>query len=168
MIVLPLIAATLALSACDEGCDLAAYTGMRVALVSAAAAPAAFAAGTCVVYTDMPVDTKNPDAFGDKLVHIGQSVHQCLTGSVAVTLADEPAAFYSETLWFRIAGSCPGNFYGCFVIQCRTVDVDLASGKAAPCPVGVPMAAWSPECWQHFYAVLGHEVMHGWLGAFHA
>ena len=50
--------------------------------------------------------------------------------------------------------------------------VQMISAAPAPpttwdgCAAG--MDNWSDACWGQFYAVLGHEVAHGWLGSFHA
>ena len=81
----------------------------------------------------------------------------------------------AEQLWFRIDGQCPASdkpgwhVYGCFSLQCRTVDTNLGYiGPQSVCTPGAPMSEWSADCWNQFYAVLGHEVMHGWLGRFHS
>jgi hypothetical protein len=168
MIFLVPLAVVALLSGCNEGCERAGYTAMTVALVQGAPASASFPGG-CAIYTDLPVDTQNPDQHGEALRHIGASVYECLVGaSRNVTTLGAPA-FYSEQLWFRIDGDCPdARHYGCFDFKCRTINTDLAHiGPQAVCPAGAPMPAWTEACWTQFYTVLGHEVMHGWLGAFH-
>lgn len=154
----PLLAVLLV--ACEPACDLSGYTPMRVQLVAGSPAPAVYGAG-CVVTTGISHDG-NPDAHPDELRHIGESVYQCLTGT-AQTGAATGTAFYDETLWFRIDGECRAR--GCFSLTCRTVDTNLA-GIGAGCPPGPE--GWSEACWTQFYKVIGHEVMHGWLGEFHA
>ena len=94
---MPLLA--LSLSGC-EGCDYSGYTAMRVLLVSDAANPPALLqdGGTkgCIVYTDIPVDTKDPDQYGPQLQHIGQSVYDCLRGNVAATVCAGPSMTATE------------------------------------------------------------------------
>lgn len=155
---------------CKGGCRLEGYVPLQVSLVYGEAMAPAIADGGCVVYTDLSPLTRNPDAEGDKLAHIGKSVYECLTGQVGAVVSETPEAFYSEVLNFRIDGYCPGpKYYGCFGLSCRTVDTVLGHiGPQAICPAGAPMEQWSEACWRQFYAVLGHEVMHGWLGAFHS
>ena len=155
------------LAGCDD-CDLSGYTPLRVQLVEAAPAPPTTWDG-CAVYTDIPHDG-DPDSHGEALRHIGQSVYECLTGK-AVQAKATGTAFYDERLNFRIAGECPDKpgftYYGCFREECSTIDTNLAHiGPQQEC-IGVAMADWQETCWAQFYAVLGHEVAHGWLGEFH-
>lgn len=162
---LPLI---LALTGCkDESCDRTGYEPLRVFLVSAEPAPAAAVSGGCVVYTDMPVDTQDPDRAGtpDTQRHIGEGIYQCLTGgATGDASAHSGDAFYTEVLWFRIDGQC--QFRGCFSYECRAVDTNLSAIGLPEC-VGVGMTQWSDACWTQFYKVLAHETAHGWLGRFH-
>ena len=154
---------------CD-GCDLSGYTPLTVALVAGSPAVAATEGG-CIVYTDIPHDG-NPDAHPAQLRHIGASVYGCLSGT-ATTVADRATgAFYEDRLHFRIDGQVPqrsdGKFYyGYWREECSTIDTNLAHiGPQQEC-IGVAMADWQETCWAQFYAVLGHEVAHGWLGSFH-
>jgi hypothetical protein len=184
MIRWPLLAAALLSGCASSGgssllCDRAGCTPLRVFLVSAAPAPsvAVVAPGKtkgCAVYTDLPPSTKEPDAYGPALRHIGESVYRCLTGVAAVVADDPPTSFYHEQLWFKIDGNChaldhPGyTAYGCFDYSCRSINTNLGHiGPPAVCPSGTPMAQWTDACWTQFYTVLGHEVTHGWLGNFH-
>lgn len=175
-VVAVLLAFLLGVAGCRD-CDVAGYTPLRVFLVSGAEMPAAAVENGresgCIVYTDLPVDTKEPDQYGAALRHIGEGIYQCLTHKTAATVSAEPGgAFYQERLWFRIDGQCQvkPNFttYGCFDLTCRTINTEVGHiGPTSVCTRGAPMSEWTPECWTQFYAVLGHEVMHGWLGEFH-
>ena len=153
----------------DDGCGLNSQA-QEIALVSGT--PSVGINGdVCVIYTDIPVDVVYPDSYGEQMRHVGESVYACLNGTVTNTVPlGEP--FYQEQLRFKIDGSCPEKegitYYGCFYLDCRTVNTELAHiGPPSICPRGQAMADWSPDCWTQFYKVLGHEVMHGWLGRFH-
>lgn len=148
------------LPACTN-CDFDGYEPMFVMLISSSPSQAVRALGGCAIYTDLSPEQQNPDAERPKLVHIGRGVYECLTGS-APHGDDAPAAYYEETLWFRIDGVCPWR--GCISYECRTIDTNL-SDIGAGCPAG--MGAWDALCWEQFYAVIGHEVMHGYLGRYH-
>ena len=170
-----------ALAGCAS-CELDGYTPLTVALVSGSPAVAATEGG-CIVYTDLTADTvrrahepKPPPevsaAAAEGLRHIGASVYGCLSGT-ATTVADRATgAFYEDRLHFRIDGQVPqrsdGKFYyGYWREECSTIDTNLAHiGPQQEC-IGVAMADWQETCWAQFYAVLGHEVAHGWLGSFH-
>ena len=163
--------ALLSVACHDDHCNLSGYTPMVVTLVAGEPVPPT-SDGGCTIYTDLMANSPNPDAEGDKLRHIGESIYQCLTGTVPSAHAPE-ATLYQERLNFRLDGQCPEGqdgftYYGCFSYECRTVDTELAHiGPAAVCPRGQPMVEWSEACWSQFYTVLGHEVVHGWLGGFH-
>ena len=154
--------AGLLLSGCKT-CDRDGYQPQTVMLASGP--PSAVYAGDerCAIYTDMPTDTKNPDQYRDKLALIGKGAYGCLTGT-AQHGTGAPAAFYEEELWFRIDGEC--QYRGCFDFQCRAIDTEIGRIGLAEC-AGVKMPQWSDACWDQFYAVLGHEITHGWLGKFH-
>lgn len=162
-------------SGCNDGsCELGGYTPQSVALVSGE--PAVVMSGNeCVVYTNLPVDTTNPDQYGAQLRHIGKSIYACLNGTAPTGAEPVDLPFYRETLWFRIDGQCPARndgkfYYGCWEAAgsgCRTVDMNLAHIGPQPECIGVAMGQWGETCWAQFYGVLGHEVMHGWLGSFH-
>ena len=155
-----LLAACLTLAGCNP-CDYDGYQPLTVALVAGAPASASTPDG-CAIWTDIPHDG-NPDQYRDKLALIGQSAYECLTGTSANAVSSVGGEFYEERLWFRIDGvGCP---WGCFSSECRKVDTDLGY-IGADCPAGV--ASWDARCWEQFHAVLGHEIMHGWLGEFHA
>lgn len=156
--------ASVALFACHDGCELGDYQPQEIALVSGAPSVGVHD-GICVIRTDLPVDVTNPDQHGPKLEHIGESVFKCLNGAVTST-AELGQPFYQEQLWFKINGQCPDNYYGCFSHDCRTIETNL-SHIGGNCPDGTPMDNWDQACWQQFHAVLGHEIMHGWLGRFH-
>ncbi len=161
------------------GCDRAGCTPMRIMLApSNPPAPAEIVAGkpnACVIHTDIPPDTKEPDQYGDKLRHIGESAYQCLTGvAKPAVAADPPSTFYKEVLWFKIDGNCHKldhsgyTAYGCFDYSCRSINTNLSHiGPPTVCPSGTPMSQWTDACWTQFYMVLGHEITHGWLGNFH-
>ena len=157
----PILLALALLTGCKhDECDYGGYTPMAVALVSGAPASAATPDG-CVIYTDLPTDTRSPDQYGAQMQHIGRSVEACLNGTATSAVSAVEPAFYSEQLYFRIDGDCPNTAYGCFRYECRKVDMDLAATCSGP------QSAWSEACWAKFYHGLGHEIMHGWLGAFH-
>ena len=159
-----LLAACLTLAGCNA-CDYDGYQPLTVALVAGAPASASTPDG-CAIYTDIPHDG-NPDQYRDKLAFIGQSAYECLTGTAANAVTSVGGEFYSETLWFRIDGFCK-NTYQCFNSECRKIDSNLAHiGPQEEC-IGRGMGEWSEVCWGQFYAGLGHEIMHGWLGEFHA
>ena len=154
----------LALVGCKEEPNRDGYTPLTINLISGAPAAASISGG-CLIYTDIPTDTRNPDQHGEALRHIGKSAYECLTGTSSNVVGDtQDQPFYSERLWFKIDGSCPNSYYGCFRDPQRTIDTNLYN-IGAGCPVGT--AAWDEQCWTQFYTVLGHEIMHGWLGAFH-
>ena len=165
---LPLVIVAL-LGGCND-CDRGGYEPLRVSLVSGE--PAVAMADGCVIHTDIPPDTTNPDQHGEALRHIGQSVYECLTGQTGSVVASNPEAFYSERLWFRIDGKVPersdGKFYyGYWNGECSTIDTNLAHIGPQPECIGVAQADWQETCWTQFYTVIGHEVAHGWLGTFH-
>lgn len=164
----PIIGALLLLAGCNESCDLSGYTTMHVTLVQGAPAVAQLDGG-CVIYTELTADKPG----GEPARHLGESLYQCLTGTAPSVVSNDPAgAFYSEPLHFRIDGHCPDRddftYWGCFGGRCRTVDTVLARiGPQSVCAHGTPMTEWTDACWSQFYAVIGHEVLHAWLGNFH-
>lgn len=156
-----------------DRCDRNGHQPLSLRFVSGPQAPPIVDGGSCIISTDLPPDTKNPDEHSASLRHIGESVYSCLNGKASPGSAGAPG-FYNDTLWFRINGSCPASptpgytYYGCFSNECRTVNTNLGHiGPPSVCPTGTPMDQWTPECWTQFYTVLGHEVTHGWLGDFH-
>lgn len=158
--------AGLAVVGCDDGCNLKGFQPQEIALVSASPY-VAMDGGVCVIGTDLPVDVVNPDAYGQQLRHIGESVYACLKGTITTT-TENYTPFYQENLWFRINGDCPSGYYGCFIFDCRTIETSVGHiGPQSVCPAGTPMDQWTDACWTQFYKVIGHEVMHGWLGRFH-